>query len=593
MALRRREKNDRQLNRGNVRRPGGRTAEFFDLRETDMNTGSDRNAGYGASGSSTSYGRYRNTAARANEPDSGRPYRERHRVEVNTQGNYNYRDNYRADDRAESFGVNTDRSGGQQRIVHGNVPGNRTGQTGNRQREEAAPDLIYESGRSYRGRGRENRSAVYPPGRTPARAGSAAYRPYERDYMESPAEDLSEYEDYLYEDETEYPNEERSDNREVLGRRLRQRAESRKLREQQLRSLYLKIGAGAAVLLLLIILIVPRIFSGSHSGKKEAENREQGQAVAQAQDSTGSDDQEQVKQEDGTETAADEEAVPGQDLPAEENKTGAALDGSPAVQTQEEDSAAKETQGQGIVGTETPQAEEGTAGTAEEQPAGTENQAPQNQNVSDTPVSVPGTPAQTAAASGLYERQDDWRFILVNPWYTLPEEYVEVATSSLPNGESVDTRCFSDFVKMLDDCRAAGGEPVVCSSYRPHAKQVTLFEDQVKSLMGSGMSREQAEIEAGTTVAVPGTSEHELGLAADICDYKYQNLDDAQGDTATQKWLMEHSWEYGFILRYPRDKTDITGIIYEPWHYRYVGKEAAEEITQKGICLEEYLARQQ
>lgn len=594
MALRRREKNDRQLNRENVRRPGGRTAEFFDLRETDTGTGTDKNYGNVSSGrgSSPSYGRYWNRTGGTDTSDSGRPYRERHRVEVNTQWNNTYRDNYRAEGRTETYSGNYERPAGQQRIVHGNVPGSRAGQTGNRQREEISPDLIYESGRSTGSRGWGNRSAAVPAGRTPFRAGSGAYRPYERDYMESRAEDLSDYDD-LYEDETEYPDEERADNREVLGRRLRQRAQSRKLREQQLRTLYLKIGAGAAVLILLLILIVPRIFSGSHSGKKEAEKREQGQAVAEAQESAGSDDQEQVKKEDGTETAADEEAVPGQELPAEENKAGAALEGSPAVQTQEEDKTAEEMQGQGIGGAETPQAEEATAETAEEKPAGTAEQAPQNEAVSDTPVSVTGAPAGTAAASGLYTKQDDWRFILVNPWYMLPEEYTEVATSSLPNGESVDSRCFSDFVKMLDDCRAAGGEPVVCSSYRPHAKQVTLFEDQVKSLMGSGMSREKAEIEAGTTVAVPGTSEHELGLAADICDYEYQNLDDAQGDTATQKWLMEHSWEYGFILRYPRNKSDITGIIYEPWHYRYVGKEAAEEITKKGLCLEEFLSLQQ
>ena len=128
------------MNRGNVRRPGGRTAEFFDLRETDMGTGSDRNAGYGTSGSSTSYGRYGNTAGGTNGSDTGRPYRERHRVEVNTQGNNNYRDNYRdnyrTEGRTEAYGGNYDRSAGQQRIVHGNVPGNRAGQTGNRQRGE-------------------------------------------------------------------------------------------------------------------------------------------------------------------------------------------------------------------------------------------------------------------------------------------------------------------------------------------------------------------------------------------------------------------------------------------------------------------------
>ena len=90
-------------------------------------------------------------------------------------------------------------------------------------------------------------------------------------------------------------------------------------------------------------------------------------------------------------------------------------------------------------------------------------------------------------------------------------------------------------------------------------------------------------------VAVPGTSEHQLGLALDIVDMNHQILDESQEETDTQQWLMAHSWEYGFILRYPNDKSEITGIIYEPWHYRYVGRDAAREIYEQGVCLEEYL----
>lgn len=90
-------------------------------------------------------------------------------------------------------------------------------------------------------------------------------------------------------------------------------------------------------------------------------------------------------------------------------------------------------------------------------------------------------------------------------------------------------------------------------------------------------------------VAVPGTSEHQLGLAVDIVDVNYQLLDTNQENTAVQKWLLENSWRYGFILRYPTDQTDVTGIVYEPWHYRYVGKEYAQDIYKKGLCLEQYL----
>ena len=107
--------------------------------------------------------------------------------------------------------------------------------------------------------------------------------------------------------------------------------------------------------------------------------------------------------------------------------------------------------------------------------------------------------------------------------------------------------------------------------------------------MGEGYSYERAVEEAGTVVAVPGTSEHQTGLALDIVDASYQHLDEAQEDTQVQQWLMEHSWEYGFVLRYPSGKSETTGIIYEPWHYRYVGREAAREMTELGLCLEEYV----
>ena len=102
-------------------------------------------------------------------------------------------------------------------------------------------------------------------------------------------------------------------------------------------------------------------------------------------------------------------------------------------------------------------------------------------------------------------------------------------------------------------------------------------------------SRAAAEKEAAKEIAVPGTSEHQLGLAVDLMDEDYPYLNDHQANTGTQKWLMEHCHEYGFILRYPIGSTEITGIIYEPWHYRYVGVEIAQEIMNLGITLEEYL----
>lgn len=181
-----------------------------------------------------------------------------------------------------------------------------------------------------------------------------------------------------------------------------------------------------------------------------------------------------------------------------------------------------------------------------------------------------------------------WNLMLVNPWNPLPEDY-SIDLVSLNSNQSVDQRCAAALEEMLSDCRTAGLSPLICSSYRTQATQQSLYNAQVYELIAQGCSREEAEEQAATMVALPGTSEHQLGLAVDIVDSEYQILESSQENTPVQRWLMEHCWEYGFILRYPKEKTQLTGIIYEPWHYRYVGKEAAKEIMKAGICLEEYL----
>jgi D-alanyl-D-alanine carboxypeptidase len=186
------------------------------------------------------------------------------------------------------------------------------------------------------------------------------------------------------------------------------------------------------------------------------------------------------------------------------------------------------------------------------------------------------------------EEEENWRLVLVNAWNPLPEDGT-VTLKELSNGLQVDERCYPDLQAMMDACRADGGSPVICSAYRSREKQAELFQGKVDRLLAQGYTREGAEAEAGKSVAVPGTSEHQLGLAVDIVDLYNQNLDHTQEDTAVQKWLMEHSWEYGFVLRYPNGKSELTGIIYEPWHYRYVGREAAAEMRTLEVCLEEYL----
>lgn len=181
-----------------------------------------------------------------------------------------------------------------------------------------------------------------------------------------------------------------------------------------------------------------------------------------------------------------------------------------------------------------------------------------------------------------------WYLVLVNPWHPLPEDY-QFELTTVTGKYKIDSRCADALKQFLADCKAAGHTPYICSAYRTWDDQVYLFDKKVKSFTSKGYSEAEAKILAAKETAVPGTSEHQLGLAADILCQSRPWLDDGQANTATQKWLMANCHKYGFILRYPKGTTPITGIIYEPWHYRYVGVEIATEIMTKGITLEEYL----
>lgn len=195
---------------------------------------------------------------------------------------------------------------------------------------------------------------------------------------------------------------------------------------------------------------------------------------------------------------------------------------------------------------------------------------------------IPDIGRETAVPEA--EIPEDRFLILVNSKNSIPEGYVPELTE-LANGERVDSGIYPDLQRMFDDMRAEGIYPVVGEGYRTQTEQRQMMRDKVAAFEDEGYSKTEAEKAAREYVAEVGTSEHELGLAVDI------NADKEKSDNEqVYEWLYENAYRYGFILRYPADKFSVTGISYEPWHYRYVG-EYAEEIYKSGLCLEEWIGK--
>ena len=184
--------------------------------------------------------------------------------------------------------------------------------------------------------------------------------------------------------------------------------------------------------------------------------------------------------------------------------------------------------------------------------------------------------------------KDDWKLLLVNKQHTIPDDY-EFTLGTIKGSMRCDERIIEPLTQMFAAAKEDGVNLVVCSPYRDMARQEYLFERKVKGFLKTGMSYMDAYKTASITVTVPGASEHQVGLAVDIISDTYSSLDEGFADTPAGMWLAEHSWEYGFILRYPFGKEEVTGIQYEPWHFRYVGVDAAKIITEDGITLEEFV----
>jgi len=183
--------------------------------------------------------------------------------------------------------------------------------------------------------------------------------------------------------------------------------------------------------------------------------------------------------------------------------------------------------------------------------------------------------------------KDDWRLILINKSHSIPDDY-EVPLGTVYGSWQCDKRAIPDLLLMLKDARAAGTGVYIASPYRTSSMQVMLYNNKITKFMNTGMSYLEAYKLAGQAVTIPGTSEHEVGLCFDFLSNDYKALNEGFEDTKAGKWLKENAHKYGFILRYPKDKEYITTIEYEPWHFRYVGVEAASVMYNEGITLEEF-----
>lgn len=183
--------------------------------------------------------------------------------------------------------------------------------------------------------------------------------------------------------------------------------------------------------------------------------------------------------------------------------------------------------------------------------------------------------------------KEDWRLLLVNKQHSIPDGYT-FPLGTITGGMRCDERILEDLLAMMQAAKSDGIDLEVCSPYRDYNRQTYLFERKIKLYMNAGLSYIDAYKTASKTVTSPNASEHQIGLAIDFYSSTYRSLDEGFADTETGKWLAAHSFEYGFILRYPEGREYITGIEYEPWHFRYVGVEAATVITDREITLEEF-----
>ena len=222
---------------------------------------------------------------------------------------------------------------------------------------------------------------------------------------------------------------------------------------------------------------------------------------------------------------------------------------------------------------------------SQSQPAQSAGSGSQQTQSGSEPASAP----DSGSGIEVVGSRDDWRLILANKNSPLPEGYAPELVTLADSSLQMQTEAAAAFDEMRQAANATGLHLMACSTYRSVERQTELYDAEVQKWIGKGYAEADAREKAATVVMIPGCSEHNTGLAVDVGSVTNQRVEEDFEDEPEFDWLQEHAAEYGFILRYPSDKQAITGVSYEPWHYRYVGVENAKAIKESGLCLEEYL----
>lgn len=212
---------------------------------------------------------------------------------------------------------------------------------------------------------------------------------------------------------------------------------------------------------------------------------------------------------------------------------------------------------------------------------------PQTEPVSEEPQAVPETKTAEKKPATIIPITDaeKWNLAIINTKYPLPDSYAPTLSNAISGSNiQLDSRVSERYAEMYAAAKLSGCVLTPYSGYHSYALQETNYNRKVNFYVNQGISAEEANQKASAQVLPAGCSEHNAGLAMDIVSASSDFI-----NTKEYKWLCENAHNYGFILRYPEDKTAITGMNFKPWHWRYVGTQAAKEMKEKNQCLEEYL----